>query len=164
MLRYLVTLAAALFVTWQIAGRDTGQQRFGLAGAYDPRPHVQVAPAQVSAASADPVVLAAFSPEPASAAPAPAPVPEPVAAAEPVAAEPAPAPAAQSRVLWVKSNSINLREGPSTETAVLGRLSRNEAVTVVGEAPDGWLRVRLEGDGGEGYVAARLLTDTEPGT
>jgi uncharacterized protein YgiM (DUF1202 family) len=45
---------------------------------------------------------------------------------------------------------------------VAGRLTRGEAVTVVADAGDGWLRIRIEGDGLEGFVAARLLTETAP--
>ena len=33
---------------------------------------------------------------------------------------------------------------------------------MVDDTGDGWLRIRIEGDGIEGYVAARLLTDRAP--
>jgi uncharacterized protein YgiM (DUF1202 family) len=63
---------------------------------------------------------------------------------------------------WVSANTINVREGPGTNHGVAGRLSRGEAVTVVADAGDGWVRIRIEGDGLEGFVAARLLTDKSP--
>jgi uncharacterized protein YgiM (DUF1202 family) len=63
---------------------------------------------------------------------------------------------------WVQASAINVREGPGTGYGVAGRLTRGEAVTVVADAGDGWLRIRIEGDGLEGFVAARLLTETAP--
>ncbi len=151
MLRYLLLLGAGLYVALLLGGRGE-DLRMGLAGAYDPPPPVAMpvaAPAPVPVAPvAGPVKLASFTPE--------TPVPEGAAVAEAAPADPAP------RLMWVRATAANLRDGPSADTAVLGRLTRDEAVTVVAEAPDGWLRVRLEGDGGEGYVAARLLTDSDP--
>jgi hypothetical protein len=82
------------------------------------------------------------------------PVAEPVAATAPAAAP--------AGILWVSANSINVREGPGTDYGVAGRLSRGESVTVVGDAGDGWLRIRIEGDGLEGFVASRLLVATPP--
>ncbi len=162
MFRYFLSLAAALFLTMTVAGHDRGQERFGLTGAYDPPPPVPLLPAAppvpaevatLAAAEPAPVLLVSYSPE----APVPAAAPPAADGAAASAAEPAPLP-----VMWISASSVNLREGPSTDTSVLGKLSRDEAVTVVAEAADGWLRVRLEGDGGEGFIAARFLTDTDP--
>jgi hypothetical protein len=51
----------------------------------------------------------------------------------------------------------NVREGASTNTAIVGGLIRNEAVTVNGRLEDSsWLRVQLE-DGIGGWVRADLL-------
>jgi uncharacterized protein YgiM (DUF1202 family) len=171
MWKLLTLLAAGMFLTMLIGGRDHGQLRHGLMNApVAASPEVASAafdPDKVTAEPA-PVALATYVPV---APPAPAlPVPEPVAAAplpepEPVA-EPVAAPAPEEPqplpVRYVKAGSINLRAGPSTSDAVIGRLTRNEAVSVVGDAGDGWVLVRIEGDGAEGYVAARLLTDAEP--
>jgi uncharacterized protein YgiM (DUF1202 family) len=77
-------------------------------------------------------------------------------------ATPAPAPVAGGgKVLFVGSKSVNVRSGPGKDFAVVSRLARGEAVLVVadGEGPDGWSLIRIEGDGVEGYVAARLLTE-----
>lgn len=65
-------------------------------------------------------------------------------------------------VLYVKSRAANVRLGPSTGYAVVGRVVANEAVSVLEPARDGWVRIKQEGDGFEGYVAASLLTDVEP--
>jgi uncharacterized protein YgiM (DUF1202 family) len=85
---------------------------------------------------------------------------EKVAVVEPEPA--AVAAATDSSVMFVSSNSVNVRGGPSTDYAVVGRLTRAEAVTVVAAAEEGWVQIRIEGDGVEGFVAARLLTDIDP--
>ena len=48
---------------------------------------------------------------------------------------------------------------PRPRPQVLGRLVRGEAVTGAAVGTDGWARIRIEGDGVEGYVASRYLTD-----
>lgn len=63
---------------------------------------------------------------------------------------------------YVSATAINVRQGPSTDYSVIGRLLRDEAVSVVEVAADGWVRIRIQGDGIEGYVADRLLTDLAP--
>lgn len=83
----------------------------------------------------------------------------------PDAAQVAPAPSEQSaegEVWYVAGNSLNVRSGPSTNDAVVGKLTRGEATLVVWrEGPD-WARIRIEGDGIEGYVAMRFLTPDVP--
>lgn len=183
MVRLLVVLCVAIFLALMIGGQDRGQARLGLSQpplmppiADRPRP------SEVPAATvADLVPVAAPAPA--------APPPTTLAAAEPLASEPTTAePAAPLRatftlsnveeadfaalaevptpavttILYVAATSINVRQGPSTQDPVLGRLTRNEAVSLVRDAGDGWLQVRIEGDGIEGFVAARLLTDRAP--
>lgn len=145
-------LCAGLFVAMLVAGQDRGQQRFGLMAQPVPAPlpveAVAIAPA------ADPVIVeASFVPaQPVMTAPAPA-------AAAPAAV--AALPEATGRVLYVDAKSVNVRAGPGKDFDVVDRLKRGEAVLVVaeGEGPDGWSLIRIEGDGIEGYVAARLLTE-----
>jgi uncharacterized protein YgiM (DUF1202 family) len=55
---------------------------------------------------------------------------------------------------------VNVRGGPSTQDAVVGRLTRGEAVMVVWVEDNGWARIRVEGDGIDGYMAMDFLTDT----
>lgn len=70
--------------------------------------------------------------------------------------------AAEGEVWYVAGNSLNVRSGPSTNDAVVGKLTRGEATLVVWrEGPD-WARIRIEGDGIEGYVAMRFLTPDVP--
>jgi uncharacterized protein YgiM (DUF1202 family) len=56
-----------------------------------------------------------------------------------------------------------VRQGPSTAYEVVGRLVRAEAVSVIAPEVDGWVRIAIEGDGLEGFIAARLLSQTDPG-
>jgi len=172
MWKLLTLLAMGMFLTMLIGGQDHGQVREGLLAVPEAAPAVTAAafdPDRIapSAAPAEAVELATFvpvaAPAPIVTAPEPAPVVE--AVAEPPAAI---EPVAETRpvlpVRYVRAGSVNMRDGPSTGYAVIGRLTRNEAVSVVGDAGDGWVLIRIEGDGTEGYVAARLLTDREPGT
>lgn len=74
---------------------------------------------------------------------------------------PAPAASVDEREVWyVAARSVNVRQGPSTDSTVLGRLSNGEAVTVVAMEGAEWAHVLIEGDGIDGYVAARFLTAT----
>lgn len=61
-------------------------------------------------------------------------------------------PAGDLRV--VTGDDVNLREGPGTGFAVVGRMARGERAEVI-EAVDGWARVRLPS--GEGWMAERFL-------
>lgn len=57
----------------------------------------------------------------------------------------------------VIANSANVRGGPSTGFPVVGRLTRGDEVEVVEADPSGWVRIRVQGDGIDGWIAARLL-------
>jgi hypothetical protein len=156
MIRLTLFLCAALFCAMLIGGQDRGQQRFGLM--VPPETQVVEAPvAETAVVVAAPVQLetnvAMFAP------------PEPVMAAPvPLEATPAveSAPLTDSgKVLLVGAKSVNVRSGPGKDFDVVSRLERGEAVLVVaeGEGADGWSLIRIEGDGVEGYVASRLLTE-----
>ena len=166
MIRLLVLLGAGLFAAMLIGGQDRGQLRFGLMPAPKPpvvRPADQVVTANQTA---DPVTAV----EPVK--PTPAPVEqvnfgpaEPIMSTSPPVADiaetlPEPAPEA-AKIMFIAANSVNVREGPGKDFGVVSRLSRGEAVLVVSaaEGPEGWSLVRIEGDGVEGYVASRLLTE-----
>lgn len=136
-----------------------------------PAPAPETAPPAVAVAAPAPAdrpvfSLSSYAPlRPDRQPPAPPLDSAPVVATEPAAApapasEPGPAPLP---LRWVQAASINVRGGPSTADPVIGNLKRGESVAVVQEVGDGWLRIRIEGDGVEGYVAARLLTDQDPG-
>lgn len=176
-----------MFVTLLIAGEDQGQMRPGLAKAVAEGEEIIVlerrrAPA-VTIAEAEPVAVvsavAAPATEPAvevaSYAPAETPrevTPKPVftlsslptVTVDPVMEDVAPAaPAAAAGDVWyVTVSSVNVREGPSTETSVVDKLKRGEAVLVAFEEGSEWAKVTIQGDGLEGYVALRFLSPEAP--
>ena len=139
-----------------ILGQDHGQKRYGLMLA-DQQPPVSAPEPPVD----QPAERVVFIPAPTVMKPAPveAPVVTKVAADS---AAPLPEPEVAGGTLFtVAASTANVREGPGKAFGVLGSLARGEQVLVVQEAnpTKGWSRVRLEGDGMEGYVATRLLSE-----
>lgn len=67
-----------------------------------------------------------------------------------------------AEVWYVTAGSVNVRQGPSTDTSVIGKLTAGEAVTVLAAADADWVQIMIEGDGIEGYVAARFLSASAP--
>jgi hypothetical protein len=61
-------------------------------------------------------------------------------------------------IRFIRARSVNVREGPSTRTDVLGQLAQGEAILVLWTEDNGWAHVLVEGDGIAGYVKADLLT------
>jgi SH3-like domain-containing protein len=64
----------------------------------------------------------------------------------------------------VNSPTLNLREKPSTESRILVELSKGALVEVIRDAGFGWLQVRVDGTGQEGYVSRIYLnlSDARP--
>ena len=71
-------------------------------------------------------------------------------------------PAERFEVRYVSARRVNVRLGPSTNHAVVGGVIYAEAVQVLGEPSDGWVQIRIEGDGVEGFMAARFLQEEDP--
>ena len=154
MIRLMVLLSAGLFLAMLIGGQDRGQQRFGLIA--QPQPDTKVGDAALQAQLAPTPKAAtteiAFVPsQPVMAAPS-------TETAAPLAAY---TPETAGHVLQVSAKSANVRSGPGTDFEVVSRLTRGESVLVVaeGDGPDGWSLIRIEGDGVEGYIATRLLSE-----
>jgi uncharacterized protein YgiM (DUF1202 family) len=187
MFRLVLLLCVGLFLTMVIAGRDHGQTRLGLSGAHDiaalaplPEPaaavEAETVPEAARSGTAAPptrpaeATAVAFSPAPAATVAGlqngltlALPLVDPAPAADP-AALPAPSADPVAPTGYVIGSNVNVREGPSAGTAVLDRLARGEAVTVLGEGAPGWSLIRIEGDGIEGYIASRYLAATPPDT
>ena len=79
-------------------------------------------------------------------------------AAHPMAS--APAPAVDLR--YIIANSVNVREGPSTEFPIVGKLTRGEATRLLWVEDNGWARIILEGDGMTGFVSGDFLSANAP--
>jgi SH3-like domain-containing protein len=144
MIRLVLLLCVGLYLTLLVLGQDNGQKRHGLTMA-DPAPAV-VAPAEPQAVVFIPAQTVMNPPAVEQTAVAP-PLPEPQMAS--------------GRLLTVSARAANVRQGPGTDFGVVGSLTQGEQVLVVEEDTpiDGWSRIRLEGDGIEGYIATRLLSE-----
>ena len=74
--------------------------------------------------------------------------------------EPAPEP---ERIIWfVTGSRVNVREGPSTDYSVLGKVTYGEAAEIVSDPEADWVKIRIEGDGVEGFIMKRFMTDVDP--
>lgn len=173
MLKLVSLLAVGMFLTLLIGGEDNGQTRQGLIGVtVEPQAPTIVRAAAPVAAPKRAVTLANFAPVTVQAPPPAMKSGMSVttgpfvivgqAKVDAVAKTVDVEAATGLPVMYVSSKSVNVRMGPSTDYEVVGRLTRAEAVTVVSPEQDGWVRIAIEGDGLEGYIAARLLTDTDP--
>lgn len=121
------------------------------------------------AAKAAPVVASAPNPVPAPevtrtesiavavvAAPVVEPTPEPAIVVAEVAPEP-------ERIIWfVTGSRVNVREGPSTDYSVLGKVIRGDAAEIISDPDAEWVKIRIEGDGVEGYIAKRFMAVQDP--
>lgn len=168
MFKLTALLCAAMFSVLLIAGEDRGQLRPGLANAPvvadepapESVPQVVLASAPVAPADASPADVASVS-APVSVTPAPAPVAEvPAFSLATYSDTDAPTDIQQTTgdVAYVDAASVNVREGPGTGNPVLTRLTRGEAVTIVSTDDTGWARIRLEGDGLEGFMSMEYLS------
>lgn len=57
----------------------------------------------------------------------------------------------------VIATSVNLRAGPSTAEAVVGRVSQGDIVEVIGPSATGWTGIRHPENGNTVYMASRFL-------
>jgi uncharacterized protein YgiM (DUF1202 family) len=113
-----------------------------------PEPVVQIAAPATEAVGESGLTLALPLVEDGTEAPAPQ-------AVDPEAAEPG-----DPTVMYVSATSVNVRSGPSAETQALTRLPQGEAVTVLPSDTPGWSMIRIEGDGIEGFIASRFLSES----
>ena len=60
------------------------------------------------------------------------------------------------------AEAVNVRAGPSTGHGIEGRITQGDIVEVLALDPSGWARIRIEGDGVEGWVASRFLDPLGP--
>ncbi len=55
-----------------------------------------------------------------------------------------------------ESSNLNIRKGPGTDQAIVGKAAHNEVVTIVSQANDQWSLIRTD-NGEEGYVYSQYL-------
>lgn len=58
----------------------------------------------------------------------------------------------------VTGTSVNLREGPSTDTPVLDALARGTEAELIAALDNGWVQIRVASTGTMGYMAERFIT------
>ncbi|PWK60292.1 SH3 domain-containing protein [Roseicyclus mahoneyensis] len=58
----------------------------------------------------------------------------------------------------ITGNHVNLRAGPSTDTAVLGALVRGDRAELIAASGDGWVQIRAVSTGTIGYMADRFVS------
>lgn len=182
MFRWTIFLCLGLYLSLQIGGEDRGQKRIGLVqaeqDAAEEAAAVAAAAQRLAAArqSADGdggnevLSLSAVNPDAAivNVAFAPNPVlmseagPQALAAAEPAAPAGVAPGDVLTRLMYVAGRSVNVRGGPSTRNPVVGKLGRGDAVSVVWVEANGWARIRVEGDGVDGYMSLDFLRDAPP--
>jgi len=88
--------------------------------------------------------------------------PAPDAALPPSVAEEIETALSQSQVWYVNGEVVNVREGPGTSFQVVGKVVFGEATEILSDPEDDWVRIRIQGDGIEGYMARRFLQESEP--
>ncbi len=160
LVKLMVLLGAGFLAIAALYGAAGGPQRHGLT---DPAEGVaSTAPASEPATAPDPVQALPATVRRLADTPVSGPL-RPVILGErqpvPVATS-TPAPGiglALHDIRRVTSTSANVRGGPSTGHAVVGRVTLGEEVEVVEQGGNGWLRIRLQGDGVDGWISARLV-------
>ena len=169
MIRLTLALLATLYFGFMIAGQDHGQMRYGLMGksaAVEPtspsQPEILVAadPAPPAPPQSETLGLVQAVYMPAQ----PMVTESQVApTAAPVSAEPDQNADIEQKyeLRFIAVSSANVRQGPSRDFAVIEKLPRGEAVSVISasQGPGGWTLIRIEGDGLQGYVWNALLSD-----
>lgn len=164
MLKLMLLLSVSLYAVMQIGGRDHGQLRPGLLAARE----AALNPAPAKTPQPAPVLVEAADTPPAQDPSLPLVLPlvradTPVVTATVIPADqPAPLPEDESDVRYVVVRSVNVREGPSTDYPVVGRLTRGEAALVLWTEDNGWSHISIEGDGIAGYVSGNYLSTEAP--
>jgi hypothetical protein len=164
LLGLLVFLFLGLWVAADQWGGQSAPARQGLAAdlvAPEPAPEPKVLPATVARLVRNTETLEPTEVVTRSNARGPVVIPLPAVAARPVIADVtavAVTPEPALMVQRITATSANVRGGPSIGNPVVGRLTRGEEVEVL-ETANGWARIRLQGDGVEGWVSTKLLSN-----
>lgn len=148
MIRLLLTLCMCLLAVMLIWGDGPGRQT-------ETRPRESVPVAREIPA----LQTAAYTPVEASSS---LPLVLPLVSAPETALPSTPLAAAPVDLRYITANSVNVREGPSTEFPVVGKLTRGEATRLLWIEDNGWARIILEGDGMTGFVSGDFLSANAP--
>jgi hypothetical protein len=171
MIRLTATLIVCIGVTMAVAGRDLDRPE----GSDQPGDLVEVtrlgsgldtdAPGLLSDAKMlDPALIPLEDEETAIAAAIQATEAGIIPAAEAATALAVPADEVAEPVApwFVTGNRVNLRQGPSTATSVIGQVTLGQKAQVLEETADGWYRIETSEGAQSGYIYGRYLSQTEP--
>jgi len=61
----------------------------------------------------------------------------------------------------VTARAVNLRAGPSTNNAVVGRATQNDSAEIIEMLPSGWAKVYILETGTEAFMSAQFLAAPE---
>lgn len=61
----------------------------------------------------------------------------------------------------VLGTRVNVRSGPSTSNGVIGQVTRDQELRILGYADNGWARILLDGE--EGYMSGNFLREVAGG-
>ncbi|OUC08081.1 hypothetical protein RY27_11140, partial [Litorilinea aerophila] len=76
--------------------------------------------------------------------------------------EPTPTPAVTLAVVATEDSRLNVRSGPGTDFAIVGKLDPGRVETITGSSEDGqWYRVQVDEVDGEAWIAAAYAAVTE---
>ena len=167
MFKLTALLCAAMFMALLIGGEDRGQLRPGLAkAAAQAEQRMTIATMDAPADQPPPAATATSTPLAADLAqPVVLPVMQPASTQDDAVAEAVALAVSGNAVppenpIWhVTARSVNVRSGPGTDSPVVGRLTRGEAVSLVWMEDNGWARILIEGDGIAGYVSTDFLAE-----
>lgn len=172
MFKWLILLGVGLYGAFLIGGEDRGQLRAGLREQPAPTAPVVAALAERAPEVAPPpvaepppeAVVQILPQQPIRILPPPEPVAQeiPMEVSLAMPAEEAEATPPNTQLRWVSVDRANVRNGPSRNASVAGRVEGGEAVLVLWVEESGWARIRVEGDGVDGFVHTSLLTDQDP--
>lgn len=70
--------------------------------------------------------------------------------------------AAPANAMYVTAPSVNLRGGPSTQNAIVGKVTRGALVSVTAPEENGWVAVLLSDGATRGYLATKFLSPEAP--
>jgi uncharacterized protein YgiM (DUF1202 family) len=179
MVKWLVGLGLILYAALWFGGEDRGQMRAGLRDAPAEEAVIEqviVAAPAPAPEPEQPVTLASATElvpmlprQPVKVMPPPEPVLG-IAAMTATAADQPLLPedtltvgtAADSTLRWVAVERANVRAAANKTATVTARIDQGEAVAVLWTEPSGWARIRIEGDGVDGFIHESLLTDLNP--
>lgn len=69
-----------------------------------------------------------------------------------------PEPSTEPDLRFIDGDLVNMRGGPGTDYAVIGKLYRNDLVEIIEDEGNGWLHLRDTLSGDEGWIAEWLVT------